>query len=49
MGQEYDLRITVKDSETREPLNSVNVIINPNEDRNDDDAEMYDKNQKIIL
>ncbi len=27
MGQEYDLRITVKDSETREPLNSVNVII----------------------
>ena len=27
MGQEYDLQITVKDSETREPLNSVNVII----------------------
>ena len=27
IGQEYALQITVKDSETREPLNSVNVII----------------------
>ena len=32
MGQEYDLQITVKDSETREPLNSVNVIIENSKD-----------------